>query len=101
MYMHHVIERFPYVLEIKTVKKTEPQANTTEPRDLIGCTNSMQERAQSDWFVEQSAETRWCRVCSAGCLRAVFSRVFIKRMTTTDVHLFISVQAFVDETKRK
>ena len=75
--MHHVIERFPYVLEIKTVKKTEPQANTTEPRDLIGCTNSMQERAQSDWFVEQSAETRWRRVCSAGRLSVQFLVAFL------------------------
>ena len=30
---------------------------------------------------------------------AVFSRVFIKRTTTTDLHLFVSVQELSDETK--
>ena len=39
------------------------------------------------------------RQAASSC--AVFSRFFIERTSTTDVHLFVSVQALADETKRQ
>ena len=55
-------------------------------RNLIGLSNKAQK--QDVVFVLRAASP---------C--AVFSRVFIKRTTTTDLHLFVSVQELSDETK--
>ena len=60
----HIFKPFFRVLETKQ----KPVHRRTQARVLIGFENSTHERAQSDWLVEQSTETRCRRVCSASRL---------------------------------
>ena len=54
---------FFYVL---TVGEQNRKHRRTQGRVLIGFANSMQEHAQSDWFVKQSTWTRCCHIWFGG-----------------------------------